>query len=680
MHYEDPELFSSNLAELLPDTILGKLAEQLLEAINMDDDSRKKWLKTDEIINNYIGFSVEDTSLKQPFQNAAGVFDTTLSSAIINFCCIAKAELFPSKGPCYVEVLGNQEEDMVSRANRIQHFLNYYLTEIDQDYIRDATRALMNVGRSGCCFRKVYIDPTTNLPVIRTVLARDFIVNNDSLSLLQSSRLTHIIYYSAKEIILNQLNGKFKDIPLSSVDEGSDVANQSRSFYKDNKSEGIEINEDERINKIYKCYECHVDLTDSQLYGDFFDVPEGVSREPTPYVITLLSDKKILSIRRNFKMGDPLKKRNKVFTRMEYIPSFGVYSFGLGHILGPNTVIITKLLRSILNAESMKIFPPRFKKKGVEIDRTSVNIGPSEIITVDLKNETMDSAFPTPQLTPPSEFLTSLLRDIREQTQNLAGVCNIRIPEGGVNAPVGTTLALLESNNRDVNSVLQGLHASLSEELQILYEYFSGNIDGNFNFDIKGMSVVVSPDDFASGFKIKPTADPQVSTIAHGLIKAEAIYKMAQANPELHNMREVYLMMYKNMGIEDVEKILPPPTPPLPPPIDPNAVLEKDVNSKIQNNEANHKIDMLRLQLESEKKRADYIIDSGKLCLEYLKAGLQPPGELLDTFVPKMDPEKLLQEQEMEEKMEQQNLDAAEVQGNMNQAGQPPSPQMMPQQ
>jgi hypothetical protein len=631
MMSQDENTFYSNLAESLDSADLDRLGQSLMDAINDDDDSRTEWIKSCEKILKYLGFKIEE-ELKMPFENAAGVFDTTLSNAVIEFYSNAKMELFPLKGPAISEIIGIPNHQKEDSAQRIELYINTYLTKIDKMYIDESDRLLMHIGLFGCCFRKIYVDPILKIPVARTVTASNLIINNDCSSLLEASRITHVFKLSKKEILMRMAEGFYRDIKLSDIanDEDENAKNQKKMYEKERENEGLRNKKDgssEEINKTYKVYECYVDLCD----GDFkskSSTDQTNNDIPKPYIISLLENKKILSIRRNFKMGDTRFDRIHCFVKYGYLPSYGLYSYGLGQIIGSNAILMTKVLRQILNSETMKIFPRGIRMKGVEFTKNNYNIGPSEMVEVDTQDRPLNEALQFLELPQQSPMLIDLINNLREQTSKLASAGDVKIPEGGYDAPVGTTLALLEVQNKVTSVIIQSLHRSLSEELEMIFKLFQEGMTSPYGFNVQGMYVEVHPEDFQEDINIVPTSNPQVSTIAHSLIKAESLLKMAQSAPEIHDLRAAFANMYKIMKIDNIDEILPPPPPPnpnAPPPIDPQETLRMDVEVKAQSNQMKNEQEMLKNQISFMKTQIDYLVQWQKIILSYQQAGLNPP-------------------------------------------------------
>lgn len=629
MALSDPLLFHANLALYMKEEDLDQLGSTLLAAIQEDDSSREEWKQARKKILQYFGVAIEaDLQPPEvPFKNAAGFYDTTLSNAVVQFCSTVTAELFPMQGVCSVQVMGREDDYKVQSASRLQDFFNYHLTVTDRNYYPDSSRLIMYVALFGCAFRKVCFDPEAKYPTARMVSGNDLIVNNNCTSIAESPRVTHQFPLTAKDLLSRMRDGLYKEVLLTEITKSGLDGNGSQDFKDEiNKQEGLNTNHETDLGASYLIYECHVDLSFTDFQKD--RIVQGQNPDvPKPYLVTLLDTGKIISIRRNWKIYDQYCQKTNVFVQYNYFSGLGAYGYGLGHLMGANTIYITKLMRQIANAESLKIFPRGFKKKGIESRKSNYLIGPNEFIDID-STKPFNELFYFLETPPQSGLLVDLLRDIRQQTASLSVVTNAQIPESSYNAPVGTILALIEKQNVVTNVILQGLHRSLSEEMQLLYELFSDGVNSGYGVMLPGKFVDVKPEDFSPEMRLLPSSNASVSSFAHSLIKAESILRMAQQAPELHEMRNVYRNVYESMKLTNIDEILPPPPPPNPnekPPIDPNDVLARDVENKMQVAVMKHETELMKLAIQKTKMLQDYAIQYQKMVAEYAKAGLEPP-------------------------------------------------------
>lgn len=558
------EDFYDNLAEDMESARLSSLAASLLEDIEEDKKSRSEWEKTLNLGLKYLGIKVDEFS-SVPFTRACSAYDSTLLIAFLRGTATARAELFPAAGPARTEIIGIPTEQAEDAGERVKLFMNHFLTQMDQDYYPDSEQLLNYAYLAGSCFRKVCQDPILNRPSSRMVKPQDFIVNMHTTSLLSSSRMTHIRHLTKKEVILNEMHGIFIDASLPLI---ADLDDSEESTIQDTveRLEGISPKDSEN-KTLFDFYECHTDLDDSQIHGHEMD--KDKNELPKPYIITICCDsKKIVSIKRNWEEEDESFKRIECFVRYYYLTGFGIYGLGLAHLLGSNAITLTSLLRQLVDAGTLKNFPGGLKTKGLKVENNDKAIGPSEFQEVETGGLPLAECIMVMPYAEPSATLIQLMQGISQQTANIASTAEAEIPEAGANAPVGTTLALLEVANKIQSSVLRSVHVSLGNELKLLFKLFGKYLpDEPYPFAVPGSNSAIMRKDFNDTINIVPVSDPNVLTSTHRLITAESLLKLAESNPGIHDIREVYKRMYAAMNIENVDKILIKP--PEPEPLDP---------------------------------------------------------------------------------------------------------------
>jgi len=549
--------FYDNLAEELNDSELKNLAINLIEKIEEDKDSRQDWEKTINLALKYLGFKLDEFN-NVPFMRACSAYDSTLSISLIRFCATAKAELFPAAGPARSEIVGVPTQESEDEGERVRMFMNHYLTQMDSDYYPDSDQLLWYVGLFGSAFRKVYQDPIFNHPVARVIKPQDFIVNVNTNSLMTSDRQTHVIRLSRREIILRQKSGEFVEFDLPNI-AGEDKKETSSIDKTIERMEGI--SPDSLENKsLFEFFECHVDLEASQV-----EEADGKDKLPRPYIVTICSDsKKVVSIRRNWKEGDNTYNRRQYFVRYYYLPGFGIYSLGMAHIMGSNSIVLTSILRLLVDSGTLNSFPGGLRKKGLRIENNDKAIGPAEFHEVETNDLPIDQCIMLMPYKEPSTVLANLYQSLIERTSGIPSTAEAELPDIGANAPVGTTLAMLEVANKVQSSVLRGLHVSLGAELKLLFNLFGEHMsDEPYPFSVPGSSTAIMKKDFSDRINIVPVSDPNVLTSTHRLISAESILKLASSAPDIHDMREVYKRMYSAMNIENVDKLMPEPPKPI---------------------------------------------------------------------------------------------------------------------
>ncbi len=548
--------FMHNLSESMSSGELERITNDLLENIKDDRESRSEWEQAYLKGMKYLGYKLEDFK-NVPFMTACRAFDTTLSSSLIRFYATARAELFPQKGPVHCQVVGETNTEFDDQSSRVQDWMNYYLTEEDKEYYTDSERLLMYLGLVGCAFRKVYQDPITNRPLARFISPQDFIVNNNCVSLLSSDRLTHVLKLSKKEIRLRQLNGMYRDIPVLGMTEDDFDSETDKTVRQ---IEGIKKpDQDDKQPSLFNVFEVHVDLAlkDDPFYND-------ESKIPLPYVVTICeSERKILSIVRNWKEDDQFSKRIEYFVQYNYLPGFGLYGLGLSQLIGSNVVALTSLLRQLIDAGTLKNFPGGLKVKGLKVENNDKAIGPCEFWDVETGGLPIQQAIMPMPYSEPSMVLKELRDGLIQQTQSLAMSAETQVAEGNQNETAVTTLAKLEVANLVQSSVLRSLHVSLTRELNLLYGYFQEYfMDEPYSFPSQSKNNTISRADFNDFIKIVPSSDSSFSTYIQRLNKAESVLKIAQTAPQLHDLRKIYERVYSAMKVENVQEILPPPQQP----------------------------------------------------------------------------------------------------------------------
>jgi hypothetical protein len=552
----EDEDFYENLAIGFSDEARKKLSSFLLEAIEQDIEVREQWLTPVEKAKQYLGFSLEDVK-NIPFSQATRTFDTTLATALIRFYATARAELLPQDGPAGFKINGNSDEEVERKGELNRDLLNYYLTIEDQSYYSDFERFLLYLGFYGSGFKKVYYDKISKRPLSRFILPTDFVIDADCTSILESNRLTHILHLTKREIILNQQNKIYRDVelPYLKTMEVNDDDDESKAINK--KSDEIDLGAYAK-RSLFSIYEVHTylnleDFTDSNNDSDQIDIP-------LPYIVTIDKiSKEVLSIRKNWTEEDDEKKREEYFIQYNYLPGFGIYGYGLAHLMGSNAISLTTILRQLIDAGTFKNLPGGLRAKGFKTQTNDIIVGPGQFIEVDTGGIPLSEAFMPLPYSEPSATLHQLMMEERNQCKELASTSEMGMLDSKEDIPVGTTLAMLETNNRIQSAVLRSIHFSFSRELQLIDKIFRRTIDTKeFNFGSE--SKVITSNDFIDEVMIIPVSDPSVNSTTQRIIKAEAILKTAQLAPQLHNLREVFKLNYEAQGlnIEAIDKILIP--------------------------------------------------------------------------------------------------------------------------
>lgn len=588
--------FYANLAEDLSDAKLNTLAVSLLSDIKDDIASRKDWESTCNLIIKYLGWKVEEFH-NLPFVRCCAAFDNTLSTTLMNGLALCKGELFPPGGPAKCMVEGYASTEMDDRADRVQMFLNLFLTVIDKSYYPDSDRLLLYVILFGNAFRKVVMDPILGRPSPRFVKPQNLIINNHTNSLLESTRITEEIFLTRKDVLIRQRDGIYREdsLPIQ-ADDNDDMDSSVNKTIK--KSEGIQDSQSEN-RSLFKFYESHVELDPSDV-DDTYGMPKKgkkIKKDniPRPYIIDICeATKKIVSIRRNWEEEDRNFQRIECYVHYVYQPGLGIYGQGLAQLQGSNAIILTDILRQQIDAGTLKNFPGGMRQKGMRIEDNNKAIGPSEFLELDTGGVPLRDAVMLMPYQEPSSVLAQLRTDVKNDTMALGGASQQGVNTGNSNTPVGTILAQMEEKNRIPSTVLKSFHSSLGYELQLTKKLFSRYFsDEPYPFNVPGNRQQIMKEDFSDNINVVPISDPNIITTTQRVIVAEILLKMSQANPTMFDVREANERMLKAMKVDNIEKLMPKPQEIIP--LDPisenmSIILGKGVKAAIQQDHQAHLI------------------------------------------------------------------------------------------
>lgn len=584
---EENEEFYANICDKIDDSKLNGIAAQILEGIEQDKESRREWQQAYLKGMRYLGFKLEDFK-DVPFMAACRAFDTTFSTSLLRFFSTYMPELFPEEGPVGAQVLGEKNDFIQEIADTIKDGLNYYLTQMDRDYYPDSERLMMFLALVGCAFKKVYQDPISNRPIARFIDPNNFLINNNCVTILSSSRLTHIEELTKKEIKLRQLSGFYRDMELPGIDNEDD----DDKYEKDsiNRLQGIDLDTYDKKG-LYHIYESHVDLDDVEDSRRDAD-KNGLQK---PYIVSICkTSRKVLSIRRNWREGDETFKRIEYFVQYNFIPGFGIYGLGLTQLLGSNAIVLTSLLRQLIDAGTFENFPGGLMVSGLRIGESNKLVEPGSFLPIETGQLSIQEAVMPLPYKGPSVVLKDLMNDLSQKTASLANTIETQIAEGNPNAPVGTTLALLEVSSKFQSAIFSSLRKSLGNELNLIYNLFKENLSENpFSFKLPGKSGFLTREHFVDDIVIIPNSDPKLTTSAQRIIYADAKLRTAQSAPQIHDMRQVYKGWYKAIGLSENEIDLIMPDMQKAVPLDPvtenmNAMLGKPLQASIEQDHDAH--------------------------------------------------------------------------------------------
>ena len=545
-----------NLAESVPEDVLGRLGSRLSENYMHYKSSRKEWEDTYMKGLDLLGFKYVNPT--QPFQGASGATHPVLAEAVTQFQAQAYKELLPAMGPVRTQSLGKPSRQKEEQAVRVKNFMNYQLMDVMTEYEPEFDQMLFYLPLAGSAFKKVYYDELLGRAVSKFVQADDLIVPYTATSLADAEAIMHMIKMSENDLRKKQVSGFYRDIELKpGYDQETEVEKKERQL------EGIRKTRDEDV---FTIIECHVNL---DLEG-FEDVgPDG---EPTgiklPYIVTIEhSSRQILSIKRNYQPNDPLKKAVAYFVHFRFLPGMGFYGFGLIHMIGGLSRTATTALRQLLDAGTLSNLPAGFKQRGIRVRDEAQAIQPGEFRDVDAPGGNIRDAFMTLPFKEPSQTLLSLMGIVVQAGQRFAAIADMQVGDGNQQAAVGTTIALLERGSRVMSAIHKRLFVAMKQEFKLLSDVFKTYLPPEYPYDVVGAQRNVKVTDFDDKIDIIPVADPNIFSQSQRISMAQTELQLAQANPQLHNLYEAYYAMYQAIGVKDIDKILPPP--PQPQPLDP---------------------------------------------------------------------------------------------------------------
>lgn len=559
------EDFYSNLAEEMPERELGRISSELLSEFDANKASRQEWEETYSNGLELLGFTYEERT--QPFRGASGVTHPLLAEAATQFQAQAFNELLPPTGPVRTVVMGKESRAKVEQAHRVKQFMNYYITNVMEEYTPDMDQMLFYLPLAGSTFKKTYFDENLGRAVSRFVPAENLVVPYETADLETCPNITQVVRMSLNDLRKNQVAGFYRDIEVIPAQEEMTEL----------KEETDKISGFEPSQVDYDCtiLECHVDL-DLEGYEDLDD--EG---EPTgikiPYVVTISQDNgQVLSIRRNYREEDEKKQKIAYFTHFKFLPGFGFYGLGLIHTIGGLSRTATAALRQLIDAGTLSNLPAGFKARGLRIRDDDDPLQPGEFRDVDAPGGAIrDSLMPLP-FKGPDQTLFNLLGFVVQAGQRFATITDLKVGDGNQQAAVGTTIAMIEQGSRVMSAVHKRLHYAMRKEFKILARVMSESLPQVYPYTVAGGDQQIMQKDFDDRIDVIPVSNPNVFSQAQRIVQAQTKLQLAAQAPELHNMHEVFRDMYEALGVTDVDRIMKRVPSEDPMPIDP---AQENINS-----------------------------------------------------------------------------------------------------
>ena len=549
--------FDSNLAEVIDEQVLNTLGSELYQDIQSYKDSRADWEKAYTQGLDLLGFKYE--SRTEPFQGASSATHPVLAEAVTQFQALAYKELLPAEGPVRTQVVGLDTPEIQDQADRVAEFMNYQVMDVMKEYEPEFDQMLFYLPLSGSTFKKVYYDETLGRAVSKFIQAQDIIVPYTANSIDDAEAVVHVIKISENELRKQQVAGFYRDIELIASDEliqDDDVRSKERQL------EGVTMSG--QTEDVFTLLECHVNL---DLEG--FEDINPQTGEPTgiklPYIITIEEgSREVLSIRRNYKQEDLLKRKINYFVHFKFLPGFGFYGNGLIQMIGGLSRTATQALRQLLDAGTLSNLPAGFKQRGIRIRDDAQSIQPGEWRDVDAPGGNLKDAFMTLPYKEPSQTLLALMGVVVQAGQRFASIADMQVGDGNQQAAVGTTVALLERGSRVMSAIHKRIYASMKEEFKLLANVFKLYLPPEYPYDVVGGQRNIKQADFDDKVDIIPVADPNIFSQTQRISIAQTELQLAMSNPQIHNMYEVYRTMYSALGIKDVDRILLKPDQPTP--------------------------------------------------------------------------------------------------------------------
>src|SRR5210317_625585 len=544
----------ANLADFLPDDVLGRLASNLTNKYQEYVSSRKDWEKTYTQGLDLLGFKYDNRT--EPFSGASGATHPVLAEAVTQFQALAYKELLPADGPVRTQIIGLQTPEKVQQATRVKDFMNYQIMDQMKEYEPEFDSMLFHLPLSGSTFKKVYYDEMEQRAVSKFVPADDLIVPYTATSLDDAEAIIHRVKISENDLRKQQVAGFYRDIDLGKPgDKESDVEKKERELEGMSKT----ANDD-----VFTLLECHIDL-DIEGFEDTDQETGEPSGIKIPYIVTIEeSSGQILSIKRNYEVGDPKKNKVNYFVHFKFLPGLGFYGFGLIHMIGGLSRTATAALRQLLDAGTLSNLPAGFKMRGIRIRDDAQSIQPGEFRDVDAPGGNLRDSFMMLPFKEPSQTLLALMGVVVQAGQRFASIADMQVGDGNQQAAVGTTVALLERGSRTMSAIHKRIYSALKNEFRLMARVFKLYLPQQYPYDVVGGQRMIMQSDFDDRVDILPVADPNIFSQTQRISLAQTELQLATSNPQMHNMYQAYRNMYEALGVKNIDGVLIKPMQPMP--------------------------------------------------------------------------------------------------------------------
>ena len=542
--------FFDNLAEFMDDSELADVANDLMDQYSANRASRHDWEEAYSDGLELLGFNYEERT--EPFRGATGVTHPLLAEAAVQVQAQAFNELLPADGPVRTAVLGSQTTAKAEQASRVKNFMNYYITNVMEEYTPEFDQMLFNLPLAGSTFKKVYFDDTLGRPVSKFVPAEHLVVPYETSDLQTCPCITHVVRISMNDLRKQQISGFYRDIPVLPSQPDSDSISQETDYIDGMSQSNID----------YDCtlLEFHADL-DLPGYENKDDEGEETGIK-VPYIVTISEENsKVLSIRRNYGEDDPLTNKIQYFVHYKFLPGFGFYGLGLIHTIGGLSRTATAALRQLIDAGTLSNLPAGFKARGLRIRDDDSPLQPGEFRDVDAPGgQIRDSLMPLP-FKGPDGTLFQLLGFVVDAGQRFATITDMKVGDANPNAAVGTTIAMIEQGARVMSAVHKRLHYAMKIEFKILARVMAESLPPVYPYEVPGAEAAVKANDFDEKVDVIPVSDPNIFSQSQRIALAQTELQMAMQAPEIHNIPEVYRRVYDALGVKNSDMILRADTP-----------------------------------------------------------------------------------------------------------------------
>ena len=553
----EPIPHDANLAEYLDDSVLRELASEVTQNYEEDLESRSEWEEAYAKGLDLLGIKYEERS--QPFDGASGVTHPLIMESVTQFQAQAYKELLPATGPVKTQILGTRSPEAEAQAARVKDFMNYRITEVMSEYDPGMDQMLFYLPLSGSTFKKVYFDPVRGREASDFVPAQDLVIPYSAVDLDTAPRATHVLKMQGNDVRKMQLSGVYRDVEL-----GEPETTSSLNVVKD-KVDEIDGRSKTFSDDTHTLLESHAEL-DIEGFEDI-----GADGQPTglklPYIVTLDKDSNtILSIQRNYDPNDPFKRKRQYFVHYKFMPGLGFYGFGLIHLIGGLGRSATSILRQLIDAGTLANLPAGFKAKGVRVRDNDSPLQPGEWRDIDAPGMDLRNALVPLPYKEPSATLVQLMGSLIADGRRFVSLVDPQLSNMNNEAPVGTTVALLERGMKVMSAIHKRLHYAQKTEFRLLSRVIKENLPPVYPYMVSGAPAEIMQADFDDRVDVIPVSDPNIFSMSQRVTLAQSELQLAQSAPQIHNLREAYRRMYQALEVQNIEEILP--VPPQPQPVD----------------------------------------------------------------------------------------------------------------